>query len=94
MGEKKKNKLVISVCTKARKEVENQVFVGQLHFYNSHFFIDFTFDLFLLIEKMGMGEIKPKRHMNQQMWCLIIETCDSKYNMVFLTNDILAFFKI
>lgn len=36
---KKENKLVISVCTKARKEVENQVFVGQLHFDNSHLLI-------------------------------------------------------
>lgn len=43
---------------------------------------------------MGVGEIKPKRHMNQQMWCLIIETCDSIYNIVFLTNDILAFFNL
>lgn len=56
----KENKLVISVCTKARKEVENQVFVGQLHFYNSHFFIDFTFDLFLLIEKWGWGKSSQK----------------------------------
>lgn len=32
--------------------------------------------------------------MNQQMWCLIIETCDSIYNIVFLTNDILAFFNL
>lgn len=32
--------------------------------------------------------------MNQQMWCLIIETCVSIYNIVFLTNDILAFFNL
>lgn len=43
---------------------------------------------------MGVGEIKPKRQMNQQMWCLIIETCDSIYNIGFLTNDILAFFNL
>lgn len=64
-------------------------FVGQVHLYDSHFFADFTLDLLLLYRKMGGNQ--AKRYMNQQMWCLIIETGDSIYNIVFLTNGILTF---